>query len=133
MQSFKENVQPKMKRMKKQEIETYDKLHGQIYSMKLQFEALSKKNPDGVVNEFKIGLVNKLLEEANNLIGDYKPFPEFVIFDNSPKVFNSDVLIMLAQYLTAMGRYKEANTKTEKRRGIDTEWLDTVETWNTED
>lgn len=119
--------------MKKQDVVTFDKLHGQLVTMRIQFEALSKKNPDGVVSEFKIGLVNKLLEETNNLIGSYKPFSDFDVFDNSPKVFNSDVLIILAQYITAMGRFKTANTKTEKGVGLNTDWLDTIETWKTED
>ena len=72
--------------MKKQDVVTFDKLHGQLVTMKAQFETLSNKKPDGVVSEFKIGLVNKLLEETNNLIGSYKPFSDFDVFDNSPKV-----------------------------------------------
>lgn len=119
--------------MKKQDVVTFDKLHGQLVTMKAQFETLSNKKPDGVVSEFKIGLVNKLLEATNNLIGSYKPFSDFDVFDNSPKVFNSDVLIILAQYITAMGRFKTANTKTEKGVGLNTDWLDTIETWKTED
>ena len=118
--------------MIKADIETYDKLHGQLMTMKTQFDALSKKNPNDVVNEFKIGLVNKLLADINGLIGDYKPFPTFEQFENSPKVFNSDVLLILAQYLTAMSRFKGANTTVEKS-SINTDWMDTIETWNTED
>lgn len=119
--------------MKKQDIITYDKLHGQLLTMRDQFDALSKKNPVGVVNAFKIGLVNELLEDANQLIGDYKPFPDFTVFDNSPNVFNSDVLMILAHYLTALLRFKRANTKTEKGVGLSTDWMDTFETWITED
>lgn len=118
--------------MKKQDVVTFDKLHGQLVTMRVQFETLSKKNPDGIVNEFKIGLVNKLLEETNKLIGEYKPFPDFDVFDNSPKVFNSDVLIILTQYITSMGRFKAANTKTEKGV-LNADWLDTVEKWDIED
>lgn len=75
--------------MTKTDVELYDKLHGQLMTMKSQFDAFSKKNPNDVVNEFKIGLVNKLLADINGLIGDYKPFPNFEQFENSPKVFNS--------------------------------------------
>lgn len=62
----------------------YDKLHGQLLTMKDLFEALSKKSPNDSVNDFKIGLVNKLLTDVNRLIGNYKPFPEFEQFENSP-------------------------------------------------
>ena len=75
--------------MTKTDVELYDKLHGQLMTMKSQFDALSKKNPNDVVNEFKIGLVNKLLADINGLIGDYKPFPNFEQFENSPKVFGT--------------------------------------------
>ena len=51
--------------MTKTDVELYDKLYGQLMTMKIQFEALSKKNPNDVVNEFKIGLVNKLLADIN--------------------------------------------------------------------
>lgn len=118
--------------MIKADVELYDKLHGQLMTMKTQFDALSKKTPNDVVNEFKIGLVNKLLVDINELIGDYKPFPNFEQFENSPRVFNSDVLLILAHYLTAMSRFKVANTTVEKSP-INTDWMDTIETWNTED
>lgn len=118
--------------MTKADIELYEKLHGQLLTMRTQFEALSKKNPNDVVNEFKIGLVNKMLEEINGLIGDYKPFPDFEQFENSPRVFNSDVLLILAHYLTAMSRFKNANITVEQSP-LKTDWMDTIETWNTED
>ena len=118
--------------MTKKDVELYDKLHGQLMTMKTQFEALSKKNPNDVVNEFKIGLVNILLTDINGLIGGYKPFPNFEQFENSPKVFNSDVLLVLAHYLTAMNRFKGVNITIEKSP-INTDWMDMTETWNTED
>lgn len=118
--------------MTKADVELYEKLHGQLLTMRTQFEALSKKNPNDVVNEFKIGLVNKMLEEINGLIGDYKPFPDFEQFENSPRVFNSDVLLILAHYLTAMSRFKNANITVEQSP-LKTDWMDTIETWNTED
>ncbi len=95
--------------MKKADVDVYEKLLGQLITMKAQFEALSKKYPNDIVNEFKIGLANNLLMDINELIGDFKPFPNFEQFDDSPKVFNSDVLLILAQYLTAMLRFKQAN------------------------
>ena len=118
--------------MTKADVELYDKLHGQLTTMKTQFEALSKKNPNDAVNEFKIGLVNQLLADINGLISNYKPFPNFEQFENSPKIFNSDVLLILAHYLTAMNRFKRANITVEKSP-IYTDWTDTIETWNTED
>ena len=119
--------------MKKENIKEFERLLSQLVTMKTQFEALSKKDPDGSVNSFKIGLVNKLLQDTNNLIGDFKPFPDFEQFDDSPKVFNSDVLMIMAHYITAMNRFKKANTTTENGIGLDTSWMDSVEKWNIED
>lgn len=118
--------------MKKADVELYDKLHGQLLTMRSQFEALSKKNPNDVVNEFKIGLVNKMLADINGLIGDFKPFPDFEQFENDPRVFNSDVLLILAQYLTSMSRFKNANSIVEQSP-LKTDWMETIEKWNTED
>lgn len=118
--------------MTKADVKLYDKLHGQLLTMSAQFEALSKKNPNDVVNDFKIGLVNKLLADINGLLGDYKPFPDFEQFENSPRVFNSDVLLILAQYLTAMGRFKNANSIVQQSP-LKTDWMETVEKWNIED
>ena len=118
--------------MTKADVELYDKFHGQLLTMRAQFEALSKKNPNDVVNEFKIGLVNKLLADINGLIGDYKPFPDFEQFEDSPRVFNSDVLLILAHYQTAMNRFKSANITVETSP-LNPDWMDTVEKWNTED
>lgn len=118
--------------MKRADIQEYEKLHSQLMTMKNLFEMLSKKNPDGVVNSFKIGLVNKLLTDTNKLIGAYKPFPDFEKFDDNPKVFNSDVLMMVAHYLTAVGWYKKANiTITESP--LNNDWMNSIEKWNTED
>lgn len=118
--------------MKRADIQEYEKLHSHLMTMKNQFEMLSKKNPDGVVNSFKIGLVNKLLTDTTKLIGAYKPFPDFEKFDDNPKVFNSDVLMMVAHYLTAVGRYKKANiTITESP--LNNDWMNSIEKWNTED
>lgn len=119
--------------MKKESVEEYEKLLSQLITMRTQFEILSKKNPDGSVNTFKIGLVNKLLEDVNKLIGECKPFPDFKQFDDSPTVFNSDVLIIVAHYITAMNRFKKANSTTEKGIGLDTSWMDSVEKWNIDD
>lgn len=118
--------------MKKSDVELYEKLHSQLITMKNQFETLSKKKPNDVVNEFKIGLVNKLLTDINELIGDNKPFPTFEQFENNPKVFNSDVLLILAHYLTSMIQFKSANITVEKST-INMDWMDTVEIWKTED
>ncbi len=118
--------------MTKADVEQFDKLLGQLETMKSQFEALSKKNPNDSVNAFKIGFVNQLLADVNGLIGDYRPFSEFEQFEDSPSVFNSDVLLILAQYLTAMSRFKSANV-TIVRSPLDTDWIGTEEKWNTED
>mgnify|MGYP000301311448 FL=1 len=48
------------------------------------------------------------------------------------RFFNSDVLMMVAHYLTAVGRYKKANiTITESP--LNNDWMNSIEKWNTED
>ncbi len=80
--------------------------------------------------------MNKDINRIKVVLADkkrtYKHFPDFEKFDDNPKVFNSDVLMMVAHYLTAVGRYKKANiTITESP--LNNDWMNSIEKWNTED
>lgn len=96
--------------MHKEEIEKYDELHSKLLSLKTDFQILSGKKPNDNVNEFKLSIINKVLNSINELIGEYKPDSDFDAFNIDSLPSNSDVLMMMNLYLSAMHRFREANS-----------------------
>lgn len=79
------------------------KLLGQLHELCEQFSVLSKQKPNDAVNSFKLRFVNSLLEQANQELRDeYRPFSDFSVFDPDSLPTNSDVLLMLSQYIKCL-------------------------------
>ena len=96
----------------KEEIQLLIKGVGQLKGLIKNFSELSKKKPDEQVNKFKLNLVNKILSILNSILDETnKPFKEFVEFDDTNLPSNSDVLIILNQYLNCMENFSNENTK----------------------
>lgn len=85
------------------------KLVKQMKSLIAEFSILSKKKPDDAVNKFKIKLINPVLEVANYFVNDkrYRPFEEFELFDEDTLPTNSDVLVILSQYIACLEKYHD--------------------------
>lgn len=94
----------------KAEIDIFEKLQMQVHNILNQFTDLSKKKPDGPVNKFKLMLVNELLTTANKIIPkDRRPFPDFETFNEDDLPSNSDVVVILSQYLSCIEKYRSEN------------------------
>lgn len=98
--------------MTREQVENFEKLAGQLQSAYNELSVMSKKSPDGGVNKFKLGFVNKLLHAANDLLGDrYAPFDEFAEFDIDNVPTNSDVVLVLAQYGQCLEKLRADNIR----------------------
>lgn len=98
--------------MEKDKIEKFEKLHIQIKDMYNELSILSKKSPDGAMNRFKLKFINQLIKESNQFLGEkYKPFDDFEIFDEDNMPFNSDVVLIVSQYIQCLERFKYDNVK----------------------
>jgi len=96
--------------MKRAEVDTFEKLVGQLTSLYEELAVLSKKSPNDVINEFKLKIVNSLLAQANQFLGEkYVPFADFEVFDEDDVPRNSDVVLMLSQYLQCFEKYRADN------------------------
>ncbi len=105
--------------MNKAEVERYEKLDIQIHGIYNELGVLSKKSPDSAINKFKLGFVNQLLSEANSLLGiEQKPFKNFELFDSDDIPSNSDVVLVVSQYISCLERLKRDNVKMEGGRYI---------------
>jgi len=73
-----------------------------------EFKELSKKKPDEAVSRGKIAVVNRLLEKCRETLNgeDSLAFLDLLDEDNVPQ--NSDVVLMLSQYVAAMETFRSA-------------------------
>lgn len=79
--------------------------------------SLSQKKPNDPINKFKLNLINQILSISNSLLKEeFKPFSDFNLFDESEMPSNSDVTVMLSQYLDSMERFRGKNIKNDYRQ-----------------
>jgi hypothetical protein len=96
----------------KQQLDELEKSTGQLQSIHSELSTLMKKSPNDGVNKFKLRFLNVALERCNKFIGDdYRPFSEFVKFDEEELVSNSDASFMIATYLQALEKFRSDNLK----------------------
>lgn len=101
--------------------EVYEKLRIQLPSMYEEMQLLSKKTPNGPINKFKLNLINQILSQANEILDEAnKPFDNFTIFDEDDLPSNSDVVMVLAQYIQCLNKYRIANSSKD---GYDFYWV----------
>ncbi len=86
---------------------TYDLLHPLLDVTYKEIKELSKKNPDSPLNAFKVKSINRVLEPIKELLQfeDTAPFLDILDSDFIPT--NSDVVMILSQYMQSMQLYKD--------------------------
>ena len=118
--------------MQRKDVEKYSELYSKLSTMKGDIALLSAKKPNEPVNEFKLKVINKVLAQINELVGDFKPEDDFEAFDLDVLPTNSDVLMMLNLYMNGMSRFKDTNS-VEKSKIDDWGTQFTSKVWNIED
>lgn len=107
------------------EVEKFDKVRSQMKQLSTDLENLSKKSPDGPLSKFKLGFINEILEKANIFLQDpFTPINGFELFDDATLPSNSDVVMVLSQYLTCLEQWRSANVHLEGEQ-YSRKWL-----WN---
>jgi len=93
-----------------EQISEFETLNGQLGSFHQEIATLVKKSPNDTLNKFKLTLVNVVLERANVLLGNQrKPFQAFDQFDADALPSNSDVLVIVGQYKSALENLRAEN------------------------
>src|ERR1022692_2189917 len=96
------------------EVEALERLVGQLKGLHAEIAQLAKKSPNDALNTFKLKLVNKVLEAGSTLLtGGYRPFEDFERFDTDDVPTNSDVTMILAQYMEQTERFRSDNVVLE--------------------
>lgn len=100
-----------------EEVERFEKILGQLRGLHEEIALLARKSPNDAVNVFKLGLINKVLAAANDVLGPaYTPFDDFAIFGTDDVPSNSDITLVLAQYLEEGERYRSDNIQLKTLR-----------------
>jgi len=100
--------------MKDNQIDVFEKVINQLDGLHTEISALSKKSYTDAINKFKLKLVNQIIESTNKILGDkYKPFHDFNSFEEEDVPSNSDVTLVLSQYLNCMESFREKNISSE--------------------
>lgn len=102
------------------EVLKFQKVNAQLLELHKELSILSKGKPDNVINSFKLSFINQKLTLANELLGqEHAPFEGFTVFDTSSLPSNSDVVMVLSQYIDALEGWRSAHMK---KIGYDWYW-----------
>lgn len=92
------------------DVSFFEKVQAQLQGLFDEIGTLSKKKPDDAINKFKLSFINPILLGANKLLtGTYKPFADFEQFDSDSLPTNSDVVLILSQYLNCLEKLRADN------------------------
>jgi hypothetical protein len=92
------------------DVDRFEKLTVQMEHLLADSRELSKKSPDSPINKFKLGLVNDILNRANDFLSKRdRPLPDFECFTEDSLPTCSDVVIILSQYKGCLEKYKSDN------------------------
>ena len=91
-----------------------EKLTGQLEGIHAELSALAKRSPNDAVNSFKLKIVNAVLLQCNEMLGEgYRPIGEFKEFNPDDVPSNSDVTFVASQYLQALEKFRSDNIKND--------------------
>jgi len=95
-------------------IEDYQLLKDILCSQKKEFDLLSRKKAEGQLNPMKIKIANRVLEPLKELFKheEVHKFLDTLNEDEMPT--NSDVVLILSQYETAIDEFKNNYYVTDK-------------------
>lgn len=97
---------------KREDIESFEKVQAQLHGLYDEMVVFSKKTPDGPVNKFKLKFINQILTDANKIFDkNNTPFSDFSTFEEDLLPTNSDVVMILSQYINCLEKFRSENIK----------------------
>jgi hypothetical protein len=100
--------------MTQDQMDTFEKLVGQLDSVYDEISLLSKKSPNDAVSKFKLNFINAMLEASNNFLGNrYRPSADFNKFDEGEIPQYSDVVFVISQYIQSFEKLRADNVEVD--------------------
>lgn len=84
------------------DVNQYELLNPLIHGIYNEFQDLSKKKPEAALNTYKVKVVNRVLEPIKELLANEEVIHFLDILDIDDLPTNSDVILILNQYLKAL-------------------------------
>jgi len=91
----------------RQQVERFDMLDPMLQSFLSEVRELSKKKPDGPLNEVKIKMINRILVQIKEVLSTDESVEYLDLLDEETLAQNSDAVLILGQYGAAMHQFKE--------------------------
>ncbi len=89
-----------------EKVEFYEVTRPLLDAMYSEFKEFSKKKPDGAVSKAKMKVVNRLLTKRQEVLESEASIAYLDILDEDDVPQNSDVVLMLSQYVAAMQQFR---------------------------
>lgn len=88
-------------------VDQYELLNPLLTGIYMEMQELSKKKPDSPLNTFKVNAINRILEPIKDMLKreNTQAFLDVLDIDEMPT--NSDVVLVLNQYMNAMKIFYE--------------------------
>lgn len=97
-----------------EKVELYEVVRPLLGAMYSEFKELSKKKPDAVVSKAKIKVVNRLLTKCQEVLQSEAFIDYLDLIDEDEVPQNSDIVLMLSQYVTAMKQFHTTYYRKER-------------------
>jgi hypothetical protein len=91
-----------MNKITQDAVTQYELLFPLLTGINTEMQELSKKKPDTPLNAFKVKTINRVLEPAKELLKEENMYPFLDILDADDIPTNSDVVLILSQYIKSM-------------------------------
>ncbi len=93
-----------------EEVSEFEIVQNQLERFLGELHILAKGKPNEVINNFKLSLLNNLLQRSNVLLGKrYTAVTGFVQFESELLPSISDALLVVSQYLGALEKLRTDN------------------------
>lgn len=102
-----------------EQVEKFDMLYGLFNSLFSEIKNLTKRKPEESLNEMKVRMINKVLGEIKEVLANY-PIGQFLEkLDAEILPSNSDAVLILSQYMSAMDQFKNRYYGWDKEEEVD--------------
>lgn len=104
-------------------VKNYNMIFPMLESILNEMKVLSSKKQDGILNNFKVKLINRLIGPARELLADEPTLEYLEEIEEDMLPQNSDVVLILCQYIEALEQFKRKNQV----------YIDGVHRWRTQE
>lgn len=87
-------------------VEKFEMLSPMLEAVFIEIQNLSKKKQNDSLNELKVKMINKILENFKEMLVDEPTIQFLDLLDDQTLPSNSDCVLILAQYRSALRQFK---------------------------